>query len=49
MASFNKAKLTSRSQDYAAWYLDVAKNGDLFEYSPTPGCITNLSRFILYL
>jgi prolyl-tRNA synthetase len=46
MASFNKAKLTSRSQDYAAWYLDVAKNGDLFEYSPTPGCITFLPKSV---
>lgn len=46
MASLKKAKLTSRAQDYAAWYLDVAKNGDLFEYSPTPGCITFLPKSV---
>ena len=46
MASLKKAKLASRHQDYGAWYLDVAKNGDLFEYSPTPGCITFLPKSV---
>ncbi|HRI35939.1 MAG TPA: His/Gly/Thr/Pro-type tRNA ligase C-terminal domain-containing protein [bacterium] len=39
-----KIKLTSREQDYSQWYLDVAQTGELFEYSPTPGCITFLPK-----
>ena len=38
--------LTPRSQDYSQWYLDVAKAADLFEYSPTPGCITFLPKSV---
>lgn len=38
--------ITSRSTDYSQWYLDVAKSGDLFEYSPTPGCITFLPKSV---
>ncbi|MDD2566061.1 MAG: His/Gly/Thr/Pro-type tRNA ligase C-terminal domain-containing protein [Candidatus Gracilibacteria bacterium] len=34
-----KIKISSKQEDYSQWYLDVAKAGDLFEYSPTPGCI----------
>lgn len=37
-------KITTREEDYSQWYLDTAKAGDLFEYSPTPGCITFLDR-----
>lgn len=35
----SKIKISSKETDYSQWYLDVAKAGDLFEYSPTPGCI----------
>jgi prolyl-tRNA synthetase len=38
--------ITSRATDYSQWYLDVAKSGDLFEYSPTPGCITFLPKSV---
>lgn len=38
--------ITSRSEDYSQWYLDVAKSGQLFEYSPTPGCITFLPKAV---
>lgn len=38
--------ITSRETDYSQWYLDVAKSGDLFEYSPTPGCITFLPKSV---
>ncbi len=34
-----KIKISSKIEDYAQWYLDVAKAWDLFEYSPTPWCI----------
>ncbi|EKE28738.1 MAG: hypothetical protein ACD_3C00025G0027 [uncultured bacterium (gcode 4)] len=34
-----KIKIASKEEDYSQWYLDVAKAWDLFEYSPTPGCI----------
>jgi prolyl-tRNA synthetase len=34
-----KIKIASKIDDYSQWYLDVAKAADLFEYSPTPGCI----------
>ncbi len=42
--NLSKAKLTSRETDYNEWYLDVAKRGELFEYSPTPGCIYFLPK-----
>ena len=38
--------ITSRATDYSQWYLDVAKSADLFEYSPTPGCITFLPKSV---
>jgi prolyl-tRNA synthetase len=38
--------ITLRSTDYSEWYLDVAKAGELFEYSPTPGCITFLPKSV---
>ncbi len=38
--------ITSRETDYSQWYLDVAKAADLFEYSPTPGCITFLPKSV---
>lgn len=44
--NFSKTKLTKRSEDYSQWYLDVAKNWELFEYSPTPWCITFLPKAV---
>ena len=38
--------ITTRESDYSQWYLDVAKAADLFEYSPTPGCITFLPKAV---
>jgi prolyl-tRNA synthetase len=38
--------ITARNDDYSQWYLDVAKSGQLFEYSPTPGCITFLPKSV---
>lgn len=38
--------ITPQATDYSQWYLDVAKAGDLFEYSPTPGCITFLPKAV---
>jgi prolyl-tRNA synthetase len=35
----SKIKIASKEVDYSQWYLDVAKAWELFEYSPTPGCI----------
>ncbi|MDD2486858.1 MAG: His/Gly/Thr/Pro-type tRNA ligase C-terminal domain-containing protein [Candidatus Gracilibacteria bacterium] len=35
----SKINIASKIEDYAQWYLDVSKAGDLFEYSPVPGCI----------
>ena len=40
----SKIKLTSRSEDYSQWYLDVAKAWELFDYSPVPGCIIFLPK-----
>src|SRR5580704_11920167 len=31
--------VTPRAQDYAQWYLDVIKRGDLAEHSPVRGCM----------
>lgn len=45
-SNFSKIKLTKKENDYAQWYLDVAKNWDLFEYSPTPWCITFLPKAV---
>lgn len=39
-------QITSREQDYPQWYLDVAKAANLFEYSPTPGCITFMPKAV---
>ena len=36
--------LTPQKQDYSEWYLDVAKQGELFEYAPVSGCITFLPK-----
>ena len=33
------ASVTPRAQDYAQWYLDVIKRGDLAEHSPVRGCM----------
>src|SRR6266850_489335 len=33
------ASVTPRAQDYAEWYLDVIKRGDLAEHSPVRGCM----------
>lgn len=42
----SKVKLTSKTEDYSQWYLDVAKAWELFEYSPVPGCITFLPKSV---
>jgi len=39
-------QITSRETDYPQWYLDVAKAANLFEYSPTPGCITFMPKAV---
>lgn len=39
-------QITSREQDYPQWYLDVAQAASLFEYSPTPGCITFMPKAV---
>ena len=44
--NFWKIKLTPKEQDYSQWYLDVAKNWEMFEYSPVPGCINFLPKAI---
>lgn len=44
--NLKKTKLTSKEVDYSEWYLDVAKRAELFEYSPTPGCITFLPKSV---
>jgi prolyl-tRNA synthetase len=44
--SAQKIKIAPRAQDYSQWYLDVARNGEMFEYSPTPGCITFLPKSV---
>src|SRR3989344_5247405 len=36
--SFNK-KITSRSEDYSKWYLDVIAAADLAENAPVRGCM----------
>lgn len=36
--------LTPQKLDYSEWYLDVAKQGELFEYAPVSGCITFLPK-----
>lgn len=46
VTNFSKTKLTPKEQDYSEWYLDVAKRGQLFEYSPTPGCIIFLPKAV---
>ncbi len=33
------AKLTSRTQDFSEWYLDVIREADLADYAPVRGCI----------
>jgi len=33
------ASVTPRAKDYAQWYLDVIKRGDLAEHSPVRGCM----------
>jgi prolyl-tRNA synthetase len=35
----DKAAVTPRAQDYAQWYLDVIKRGDLAEHSAVRGCM----------
>jgi prolyl-tRNA synthetase len=43
-----KTKITMASQeaDYSQWYLDVAHQGDMFEYAPVTGCITFLPKAV---
>ena len=38
MSDENK-KLTSRSDDYSQWYLDVIEAADMADYSPVKGCM----------
>jgi len=38
--------ITPQKQDYSQWYLDVAKEADLFEYAPVTGCITFLPKSV---
>jgi len=35
----SETSVTPRAQDYAQWYLDVVKRGDLAEHSPVRGCM----------
>jgi prolyl-tRNA synthetase len=35
----DNASVTPRATDYAQWYLDVIKRGDLAEHSPVRGCM----------
>src|SRR5579863_50853 len=39
MASTDKDAITTRAKDYAQWYLDVIKRGDLAEHSAVRGCM----------
>jgi prolyl-tRNA synthetase len=39
-------QITPRETDYPQWYLDTAKAANLFEYSPTPGCITFMPKAV---
>ena len=41
-----KTKIVSREQDYSQWYLDVSKRWEMYENSPTPGCITFLPKAV---
>ncbi|MEF2175729.1 MAG: proline--tRNA ligase [Candidatus Absconditabacteria bacterium] len=41
-----KVKMTSRDEDYSQWYLDVAKAGNMYMNSPTPGCITFMPKAV---
>ena len=43
----NKKKIVSSKENYAAWYLDVVKEGDLYVNSPTAGCMTFLPKSVL--
>ena len=38
-AKTDTASVTTRAQDYAQWYLDVIKRGDLAEHSAVRGCM----------
>lgn len=44
--NYSKAKITSREDNYAEWYLDVAKKSEMYENSPTPWCITFLPKAV---
>lgn len=41
-----KKKIVSSKENYAAWYLDVVKEGDLYVNSPTAGCMTFLPKSV---
>ncbi len=41
-----KVTLATQADDYAQWYLDVAHQGDMFEYAPVTGCITFLPKAV---
>lgn len=44
--NLKKIKLTSREEDYSQWFLDVASNWEMYEYSPTPWCIAFLPKSV---
>ena len=41
-----KTKITPREDNYSEWYLDVSKRWEMYENSPTPGCITFLPKAV---
>jgi len=44
--NYSKSKITSRDENYAEWYLDIAKSSEMYENSPTPWCITFLPKAV---
>jgi len=42
----SKIKLSLKEEDYSQWYLDIAKAGDMFEYSPVPWAIVFLPKSV---
>jgi prolyl-tRNA synthetase len=41
-----KITIAKRETNYPQWYLDICKYGELYENSPTPGCITFLPKSV---
>ncbi len=42
----SKTGITPRDEDYSNWYLDIAKKWEMYDNSPTPGCITFLPKAV---